>query len=142
MFRKASELAVKKTRSNPRGDGQITHDGLLKQYRRKLSENGMDHEKVPLFKLHSPRIAGATTAFACGKVSEMHMKTKGRWSGDIAYIYARVCPDMDRKAVRAMGCTDASPFMESIDSYWATVAACTEDAADLGLRRRGRARRW
>ena len=69
---------------------------------------------------------------ASGKVSEMHMKAKGRWSGDIAYIYARVCPDMDRKAVRAMCCTDASPFMESIDSHWATVAACTEDAADLG----------
>ena len=37
-----------------------------------------------------------------------------------------------KQFVRAMCCTDASPFMESIDSHWATVAACTEDAADLG----------
>ena len=31
MFRKASKLAVTKARSNPRGNGQITHDWLLKQ---------------------------------------------------------------------------------------------------------------
>ena len=132
MFRKASKLAVSKARSNPRGDGQVTHDWLLKQYRRKLSANGMEPAKVPLFKLHSPRIIGATTMFASGKVSDMHLKAKGRWSGDIAYIYARFCPDMDREAVRAIGCTDASPFMENIDSHWATVAAWTEDAADVG----------
>ena len=60
------------------------------------------------------------------------MKAKGRWSGDIAYIYARSCPDMDREAVQAIGCTNASPFMESADSHWASVAAWTEDAADLG----------
>ena len=30
MFRKASKLAVAKSRSNPRGDGQVTHDWLLK----------------------------------------------------------------------------------------------------------------
>ena len=43
MFRKASKLAVMKARSNLRGDGQVTHDWLLKQYRRKLSENGIRH---------------------------------------------------------------------------------------------------
>ena len=132
MFRKASKLAVAKARSNPRGDGQVTHDWLLKQYRRKLSENGMDPAKVPLFKLHSPRIIGATTMFASGKVTDMHLKGKGRWSSDIAYIYARFCPDMDRNAVRAIGCTDASPFMENTDALWATIAAWNEDAADLG----------
>ena len=42
------------------------------------------------------------------------------------------CPDMDREAVRAIGCTDASPFMGNIDSHWATVSAWSEDAADLG----------
>ena len=62
----------------------------------------------------------------------MHMKAKGRWSGDIAYIYARFCPDMDREAVRAISCTDSSPFMESTDSHWDSAAAWTEDAADLG----------
>ena len=92
----------------------------------------MDPAKVPLCKLHSPRIIGATTMFASGKVTDMHMKAKGRWSGDIAYTYARFCPDMDHEAVRAIGCTDASPFMESIDSHWATVAVWTEDAANLG----------
>ena len=96
MFRKASELAVKKARSNPRGGGQVTRDWLHKQYRRKLSENGMDPEKAPLFKLHSLRIIGSTTMFASGKVTDMHIKAKGRWSGDIAYIYSRFCPDMDR----------------------------------------------
>ena len=39
---------------------------------------------------------------------------------------------MDRGADRAIGCTDVSPFMESIDSHWDTVAAWTEDATDLG----------
>jgi len=89
VFRKASKLAVMKARSNPRGDGQVAHAWLLKQYRRKLSENGMDPAKAPLFKLHSPRIVGATMMFASGKVTDMHMKAKGRWSGDVAYIYAR-----------------------------------------------------
>ena len=67
MFRKASKLSISKSRNHPRGDGQVTHDWLLKQYRRKLSENGMDPAKVKLFKLHSPRIIGATTLFASGK---------------------------------------------------------------------------
>ena len=92
----------------------------------------MDPAKVPLFKLHSPRIIGATTMFASGEVTDMHLKGKGRWSGDIAYIYARFCPDMDRDAVRAIGRTDATPFMENTDSLWATIAAWTEDDADLG----------
>ena len=92
----------------------------------------MDPAKAPLFKLYSPRIIGATMMLASGKVTDMHMKAKGRWSGDITYIYARFCPDMDREAVRAIGFTDASPFMESTDSHWVTVAAWTEDAADLG----------
>ena len=39
---------------------------------------------------------------------------------------------MDRNAVRAIGCTDATPFMENTDALWATIAAWNEDAADLG----------
>ena len=92
----------------------------------------MDSDKVILFKLHSPRIIGATTLFASGKVTDMHMKSKGRWAGDIAYIYARFYPEMDREAVRAMGQTDTSPFMECADSHWASLSGWTEDAADLG----------
>ena len=67
--------------------------------------------KVKLFKLHSPRTIGATALFASGN-SDMHLKSKGRWAGDIAYIYAQLCPEMDREAVRAMGQADAPPFME------------------------------
>ena len=93
MFRKASQLSVSRSRNHPRGNGQVTHDWLLKQYRRKLSENGMDPAKVKLFKLHSPRIIGATTLFASGK-SDMHLKSKGRWAGDIAFIYARFCTEI------------------------------------------------
>ena len=74
VFRKASKLAVTKARSNPRGNGQVTHDWLLNQYRRKLTKNGMEPEKVPLFKLHSPRIIGATAMFASGKVRDTHMQ--------------------------------------------------------------------
>ena len=70
--------------------------------------------------------------FASGKVTDMHMKSKGRWAGDIAYIYARFCPEMDREAVRAMGQADRSPFMECADSHWASLSGWTEDAADLG----------
>ena len=39
---------------------------------------------------------------------------------------------MDRDAVRAIGCADATPFMENADALWATIAAWKEDAADLG----------
>ena len=45
MFRKASKLSVSRSRNQPRGNGQVTHGWLLKQYRRKLSENGMDPAK-------------------------------------------------------------------------------------------------
>ena len=62
----------------------------------------------------------------------MRMKAKGRWSGDIAYIYSRFCPDMDRDAVRAMGATDATPFLENVDSHWAAITGCIEDSGDLG----------
>ena len=75
MFRKASKLSVSKSRNQPRGEGQVTHNWLLKQYHRKLLENGMDPAKAKLFKLHSPRIIGATTLFASGK-SDMHLKSK------------------------------------------------------------------
>ena len=92
----------------------------------------MEPAKVLLFKLHSPCIIGATTMLASGKVTDMHLKGKGRWSGDTAYIYARFCPDMDRDAVRAIGCTDATLFMENTDALWANIAAWNEDAADLG----------
>ena len=53
MFRKASKLAVAKSRHNPRGDGQVTHNWLLVQYRHKLARSGMiDQARVILFKLH------------------------------------------------------------------------------------------
>ena len=110
----------------------MTHGWLVKQYRHKLTLPGMDPGRVPKFKLHSPLIIGATTLFASGKVTDMHMKAKGRWADDIAYIYARFCPDMDREAVRAMGCTDATPFMESADAVFASISGWTEDDDDLG----------
>ena len=56
MLKKASRLAVKQARSNPRGDGQVAHGWLLKQYRRKLTKQRMEPARVSLFKLHSPRI--------------------------------------------------------------------------------------
>ena len=62
----------------------------------------------------------------------MYMKAKGRWPGDIAYIYARFCPDMDRGAVRAMGMTEATPFLENADSHWAAISGWIEDSGDLG----------
>ena len=132
MFRKASKLAVTKSRHNPRGDGQVTHNWLLKQYRHKLARSGLiDQARVILFKLHSPRIIGATTMFASG-CTDFHMKAKGRWAGDIAYIYSRFCPDMERECARAMGRTHATPFMESSDANWASIANWTEDDRDLG----------
>ena len=41
MFRKAPKLAVTKSRHNPRGDGQVTHNWLLKQYRHKLARSSL-----------------------------------------------------------------------------------------------------
>ena len=74
---------------------------------------------------------GATTLFASGKVTDMHMKSKGRLAGDIAYIYARFCPEMDREAARAMGQTDAPPFMECADLHLASISGWAEDVAGL-----------
>ena len=93
----------------------------------------IDQARIILFKLHSPRIIDATTIFASGcTTSTCHMKAKGRWAGDIAYIYSRFCPDMERECARAMGRTDATPFMESTDAHWASVANWSEDDMDLG----------
>ena len=39
---------------------------------------------------------------------------------------------MDRDAVRAMGTTDATPFLESADSHWAAITGWNEDSGDLG----------
>ena len=64
MFRKASKLAVAKSRHNPRRDGQVTHNWLLGQYRHKLARSGMiDQARIILFKLRSPRIIGATRQY-------------------------------------------------------------------------------
>ena len=104
----------------------------IPRYRRKLTEQRMDPARVPLFKLHSPRIIGATTLFASGKVTDMHMKAKGRWSGDIAYTYARFCLDMDRDAARAMVTIDATPFLENVDFHWAAITGWQEDSGDWG----------
>ena len=38
----------------------------------------------------------------------------------------------DRNAVRAIGRTDAVPYLESSDAHWAAVADWTEESADLG----------
>ena len=112
----------------------MTHSWLLKQYRHKLARSNLiDQARIALFKLHLPRIIDATTMFVSG-CTDMHMKAKGRWAGDdIAYICSRFCPDMERECVRAVGRTDATPFMESADAhYWASVANWTEDDMDLG----------
>ena len=112
---------------------QCTHKWTQDRYQAKLASLGSEWniQNPKLHTMHTPRIVGATTLFF-GGCTEAQLKAKGRWSGDIAYIYARFCPDMDREAVRAIGRTDASPFLENIDSHWATVAVWTEDAADLG----------
>ena len=39
---------------------------------------------------------------------------------------------MDRDAVRAMGTTDATPFLENADSRWAAISGWQEDSGDLG----------
>ena len=45
------------------------------------------------------------------------IKAKGRWSSDIAYIYARVCPQQERDLVRMIASTDATPFLEKGDDH-------------------------
>ena len=45
MFRKASKLAAKKARSNPSGDGQVTHDWLLK-HGAKQHKHQADHRRL------------------------------------------------------------------------------------------------
>ena len=46
---------------------------------------------------------------------------------------ARVCRRvMVRDAARIMGQTDATPFMENADAYFASISGRVEDEADLG----------
>ena len=42
------------------------------------------------FGAHSPRIGGAAEYAASGEVSELLLQARGRWSSDIARIYARM----------------------------------------------------
>ena len=65
LFSKSPSLAILKSRSNPRGNGQVTSAWLLKAYRAKLLIARMDPAKVRLVKLHSPRIIGATYDALC-----------------------------------------------------------------------------
>ena len=39
---------------------------------------------------HSPRIGGATEYAATGKASQLLLEARGRWSSDVAAIYARM----------------------------------------------------
>jgi len=39
---------------------------------------------------------------------------------------------MDRDAARAMGTTDATPFLENADSHWEAATGWNEDSGDLG----------
>ena len=39
---------------------------------------------------HSPRIGGATDLASTGECSELLLQARGRWSSDIAKIYARM----------------------------------------------------
>ena len=47
-------------------------------------------------------------------------------------MHARFCPDMDRDAARAMGTTDATPFLENVDSHWVAISGWQEASGDLG----------
>ena len=117
--------------SNHRADSfnQVTHKWVQDRYQRKLA--GLDARwrilDPKLYTMHSPRIVGATTLFAAG-CTEAELKAKGRWSSDIAFIYARVCPQQERNLIRAMASTDATPFLEKGDDLWNSVAHC--DYAD------------
>ena len=94
----------------------------------------MTAELLLLMVAADPTVRNGKEMFASwGKVTDMHMKSKkSRWSGDIVCICARVCPEMGLEAVRTMGRTDASLFMECADSHLASISAWTEGAADLG----------
>ena len=89
-------------------------------------------DKIAPCGLTARREHGATALFASGKVTDMHMKAKGRWPGDIAYTYASFCPNMDRDAARAMGSTDVTPLLENAGSHWAAITGWNEDSGDLG----------
>ena len=77
--------------------------------------------------MHTPRIVGATTLFA-GGCTEAELKAKGRWSSDIAFIYARVFPKQERDLIRTMASADATPFLERGDGLWDSVAHFEESA--------------
>ena len=113
---------------------QVTHDWVVKRYQTKLASLGTDWGIVnpKLYTMHTPRIVGATTLFAAG-CTEAQLKAKGRWSSDIAFIYARVCPQQERDLVRMIASTDATPFLEKGDEHWNAVAHSDTTADDDGL---------
>ena len=58
--------------------------GLMRKYASLLGFNPRD------FGAHSARIGGATDLAATGRASQLLLQAKGRWSSDIAKIYARM----------------------------------------------------
>ena len=90
-----------------------------------------------MFRVSVKRCVSSTFVFH--PPGNSHLTTLGRPSlfvirsaGDIAYIYSRFCPDIERECARAMGRTDAAPFMEFSDAHWASIANWTQGDRDLG----------
>ena len=57
---------------------------------------------IEQFGAHSPRVGGATDLASTGKASELLLRAKGRWAGDIGAIYARLTPRAMLAASRLM----------------------------------------
>ena len=62
---------------------------------------------------HVPRIIGATTLAAAG-IGSAGLKTMGRWSDDLAFIYARATRSMLERAQKALGSVDAGDLCSEL----------------------------
>ena len=66
---------------------------------------------------HSPRIGGATEYAATGKVSQLLLEAKGRWSSDIGAIYARMARRLHLAASDLMFQAKGRDLEELIPEY-------------------------
>jgi hypothetical protein len=84
---------------------------LVKRYARML---GWDPKEAGA---HSPCIGGATEYAATGKVSQLLLEAKGRWSSDVAAIYARMTRRLHQAASDLMFQAKGRDLEELIPEY-------------------------
>ena len=81
------------------------------------------------YNLHSFRIGGATALLA-SNCSIEQIKAMGRWSSDVAEVYARPTRRQLEELSIALDTADTTPFEDADDEYFDRAAGVCEDDTD------------